>query len=260
MWELILVALSGFVAGLLNSVAGGGTFFTLPVLILIGIPPTMANATATLAVLPGYLSSSWAFRKNLRVEGALTLRKILITSCFGGLLGALLLIITTGEAFLWIIPLLLLVATILFAANPLLIKLIQKHKTGGLGSIVSSAAIFVVSAYGGYFSGGLGIMLLATFGWLGFTDLHGMNGLKNVLSALLSFVSAIAFIVAGLIAWEHALPMAICATIGGYVGARYSQKIVRTDLLRAFIILVGTGMTISFFIHSYDQILMPETG
>lgn len=253
MWELILVAVSGFVAGLLNSVAGGGTFFTLPVLILIGIPPTMANATATLAAFPGYLSSAWAFRKNIKAEGALTLRKILVISCLGSLLGALLLINTTGEAFLWIIPLLLLVATILFAANPLLIKLIQKHKSGGLGSIVSSTAIFVVSVYGGYFNGGLGIMLLAIFGLLGFTNLHGMNGLKNILAALLSFVSAATFIVAGLIAWEQVLPMAICATIGGYIGARYSRKIVRTNLLRAFIVLVGAGMTISFFIHNIGQ-------
>lgn len=250
MWEFALVAVSGFVAGLLNSVAGGGTFFTLPVLILIGIPPTMANATATLAVLPGYMSSAWAFRKDMKAEGALTLRNILIISCFGSLLGALLLIITTGEAFLWIIPWLLLVATILFAVSPLLAKLIQKHKSGGLGSIVSGTAIFVVSVYGGYFNGGLGIMLLATFGLLGFTDLHGMNGLKNVLAALLSFVSATAFIVADLIVWEQVLPMAICATIGGYVGARYSRKIVRTNLLRAFIVLVGAGMTISFFIHN----------
>lgn len=253
MWEFALVAVSGFVAGLLNSVAGGGTFFTLPVLILIGIPPTVANATATLAVLPGYVSSAWAFRKDMKAEGVLSLRHILIISCFGSLLGALLLIITTGDAFLWIIPWLLLLATILFAISPLLTKLIQKYKTGGLGPIVSGAAIFIVSVYGGYFNGGLGIMLLATFGLLGFTDLHGMNGLKNVLSALLSFVSAGAFMLAGLIAWEQALPMAICATIGGYVGARYSRKIVRTDLLRVFIVLVGAGMTILFFAQNLSQ-------
>nr|WP_281379512.1 sulfite exporter TauE/SafE family protein [Aquamicrobium lusatiense] len=109
-------------------------------------------------------------------------------------------------------------------------------------------AILAVSIYGGYFNGGLGIMLLATFSLLGHTDLHGMNGLKNLLSAVLSLISAAAFVWAGLIAWEQALILAVSATAGGYAGARLSRRIVRTDLLRWFITLVGAAMTIAFFL------------
>lgn len=248
-FELALLGFAGFAAGLLNAVAGGGTFLTLPALIYVGIPPVMANATSTLAVLPGYVSSAWAFRDDMQAEGALSLPVILVVAGVGSALGAGLLILTPSDAFLWIVPWLLLTATVLFAAGPILTKLIQKRAAGGVGPFASSLAIFAVSIYGGYFNGGLGIMLLAVFSLLGFTNLHGMNGLKNMLSALLSLISVAAFALAGLIAWEQAIFMAICATIGGYIGARMSRKIVRTDLLRAFVTMVGIGMTVAFFVR-----------
>ncbi|WP_375567847.1 sulfite exporter TauE/SafE family protein [Ahrensia marina] len=247
--ELALLGFAGLAAGVLNAVAGGGTFLTLPALIYAGVPPVIANATSTLAVLPGYVSSAWAFRDDLPAEGTLSTRTIIVIASIGSALGAGLLILTPGDAFLWIVPWLLLTATLLFAAGPMLTQHIQAGAPDGVGSWISGLAIFAVSIYGGYFNGGLGILLLAVFSVLGFTNLHGMNGLKNILAAVLSLISVGAFSLAGLIAWEQAILMAICATLGGYAGARVSRKIVRTDLLRAFVTLVGVGMTVAFFVR-----------
>lgn len=248
MTEILLLLIAGGAAGFLNAVAGGGTFLSLPALIYVGVPPISANATSTFIALPGYLSSAWGFRHDMRAEGSLGLKAVIATAAAGGIIGALLLIMTPGEAFLWIIPWLLLLATALFAGGPFLLKMLRQRAKGDAGPLVSVAAIFAISVYGGYFNGGLGIILLATFGLLGHVNLHGMNGLKNVLSAVLSFISSLAFVGAGLIAWEQAFVMAVSATLGGYAGARLSRKIVRTDLLRGFVTLVGAAMTLAFFL------------
>ena len=249
MFDLILLVAAGFGAGVLNAVAGGGTFLSLPALIFVGVPPVAANATATLVALPGYLSSAWGFRDDIRAEGALSLRAIAFYGAVGGLLGSLLLIVTPGEAFLWVVPWLLLLATALFALGPAMLRVVQGRGLKPAGTAVSISAIGAVSIYGGYFNGGLGIMLLATFGLIGYTNLHGMNGLKNALSALLSVVSSVTFVAAGLIAWDQAVPMAVSAAIGGYLGARVSRQITRTDLLRYFVTAVGGVMTLVFFLR-----------
>lgn len=248
MFDLLLLCLAGCAAGFLNAVAGGGTFLSLPALIYVGVPPVSANATATLSALPGYLSSGWAFRNDMRAEGALGLRAILGISALGSVVGALLLIVTPGETFLWIVPWLLLLATLLFATGPMLLTALRQRGAGAAGPGLSAVVLGAVAIYGGYFNGGLGIMLLAAFSLLGHTDLHGMNGLKNLLSAVLSLISAGAFVWAGLIAWEQAFVMAASTAVGGYVGARLSRRIVRTDLLRWAITMVGAAMTVAFFL------------
>lgn len=247
MISFLILTLAGLAAGALNAVAGGGTFISLPALIWLGVPPVMANATATLTALPGYVSSAWAFRRDIRAEGALGLRAMLAVAVLGGFLGALLLMVTSDEVFVSVVPWLLLVATALFAAGPWLLPRLAK---GGALGLVSSAVILVaVSIYGGYFNGGLGIMLLAAFSFLGFTDLHGMNGLKNVLSAILSTVSAVTLMLAGLIAWDAALVLAIATALGGFLGGHYSRRIRNMSLLRAGIVAVGVVMTILFFLR-----------
>lgn len=249
MFDVFLLAGAGLAAGLLNAVAGGGTFLSLPALIYVGVPPVSANATATLTALPGYMSSAWGFRHDMRREGVLSLWTIAGVGSVGSVLGALLLIVTPGDTFLWIVPWLLLLATVMFAFGPVLLRQIRKRGIGNAGMAVSIAAVLAVSIYGGYFNGGLGIMLLATFGFIGYVNMHAMNGLKNVLSAVVSIVSAITFIAAGLIAWEPALVMATSATAGGYLGASMTRKIVRTDLLRHFVTLVGLTMAVVFFLR-----------
>lgn len=238
--------LAGLAAGALNAVAGGGTFISFPALVWLGVPPVMANATATLAALPGYFSSAWAFRNDIEAEGALGLKALFGLSALGGLLGALLLTVTSEEAFVGLVPWLLLLATLVFAFGP---KITAALSGGaGLGVVGASAVIVIVSVYGGYFNGGLGIMLLAALGLMGFENLHGMNGLKNLLSALLSTVSAIALAVAGLIAWDSALVLALATMAGGYIGAAYARKITNMALLRGGIVAVGLIMTLLFFL------------
>lgn len=249
LFEIALLAGAGLLAGLLNAVAGGGTFLSLPALIHVGVPPVSANATATLTALPGYIGSAWGFRHDIRSEGRLSLRVIGGVGVLGAILGALLLVVTPGDTFLWIVPWLLLLATVLFALGPWLLRQVRKLGAGEAGLAVSVAAILVVSIYGGYFNGGLGIMLLATFGFIGYVNLHAMNGLKNVLSAVVSLVSSVTFIAAGLIAWDQALVMAVSSMIGGYAGAAMSRRIVRTDLLRYFVTAIGLIMTVVFFLR-----------
>lgn len=249
MIDLILLIAAGAAAGVLNAVAGGGTFISLPVLIYLGVPPVSANATATFSALPGYVTGAWGFRHDLKAEGPLGLRGIAAVAVTGSIIGALLLIITPGEAFINIIPWLLLLATVLFATGPYLLSAIRRRGGGSAGPVLSGAIILAVSIYGGYFNGGLGIMLLAAFGLIGYVNLHGMNGLKNILSALLSLVSSVTFVLADLIAWEQAVVLALSAAVGGYVGASLSRRIVRMDLLRLFITAVGASITAAFFLH-----------
>lgn len=247
MLEYLVLVAAGFAAGLLNSVAGGGTFLTFPALVWAGVPPISANASATVAALPGYVGSAVAFRQDMRAEGTLGLRAIVVVAALGSVIGAVLLILTPGDLFSGIVPWLLMIATVLFALGPVLLQRLRRSGRGDAGPALSASAILAVSIYGGYFNGGLGIMLLATFGLLGYVNLHSMNGLKNVLSALLSLVSALTFVAAGLIAWQPALLMAVASTVGGYVGARQSRNI-RTDILRIFVTCVGAVMTVAFFV------------
>ena len=247
MLTILVLSVSGFLAGCLNAVAGGGTFLTFPALVWLGVPPIAANATATVAALPGYGGSAYAYRRHIAAEGALSLRAILAVGAVGALLGAALLLVTPSEVFDGVVPWLLLVATALFAVGPRFVAWLARRGVGRAGPLASAAAILAVSVYGGYFNGGLGIMLLATFGLLGHADLHGMNGLKNALSVLLSLVSAATFAVAGLVAWPQAAVMALAATAGGYAGAWLARRTTRTGPLRAGITAVGAIMAAVFF-------------
>jgi uncharacterized protein len=245
MLSFLVLTVAGLAAGALNAVAGGGTFLSFPALVWLGVPPIMANATATLTALPGYLSSAWAFRRDVSAEGALSLKWMIALSVLGGFAGAVLLMVTPDDVFVGIVPWLLLLATILFAMGPRLVRLMAG--SGGLGPMASILVIVAVSLYGGYFNGGLGIMLLAAFGLMGFTNLHGMNGLKSALSAILSTVSAATYAFAGLIAWDAALLLAVATAVGGYLGGRYSRRIRNTGALRIAIVVVGAAMTVAFF-------------
>jgi len=242
------LVVAGLAAGALNAVAGGGTFLSFPALVWAGVPPVMANATATLSALPGYLGSAWGFRSDIRSDGPLRLKAMLLITTVGGFLGALLLLVTSSEMFSAIVPWLLLLATVTFAAGPALLRRMTERATHGPGYLLSAALLFCVAIYGGYFNGGLGIMLLAVFGLIGFTDLNAMNGLKNIISAILSLVSVATYTTAGLIDWTYAVPLSIATAVGGLLGAALARRITNPTALRAFITLVGGAMTIAFFV------------
>ena len=248
MLTYLVLSIAGFAAGALNAVAGGGTFLSFPALVWAGVPPIAANATATFAALPGYVGSAWGFRRDLAAQGPLSIRAIIALSIAGGFVGALLLLVTSQETFSAIVPWLLLLATVVFAAGPLILRRVTAGGGAGFGIAAASAMVFAVTVYGGYFNGGLGIMLLAVFGLIGFTDLSAMNGLKNVVSAILSLVAVTTYVAAGLVDWTYALPLAASCALGGYVGARLARRIANPAILRLFITAVGAVMTILFFV------------
>jgi hypothetical protein len=242
-----LLILSAFGAGLMNSVAGGGTFLTFPALAFSGVPAVMANATSTVALFPGALASAWAYRREFPALEGLKTRTVLLISLLGGAVGAVLLISTPEKTFDRLIPWLLLAATILFAVGKRLTPwLRQRIQIGPLGMCTLQ---FAIALYGGYFGGAMGIMMLALFGLFGLTDIHAMNALKTLLSGLLNAVAVVCFVVAGQIAWTPALIMLVSAVAGGYVGARVAQKMNR-DHVRIIVILIGLIMTTLFFVRS----------
>ena len=178
-FELSLLASASFIAGIINSIAGGGSFLTFPALVFTGVPTIAANATSAVAVFPGYLSGALGFAKELKEYPKSKFLLLITLSIMGGIGGSLLLLITPASVFSYIIPWLLGFATLLFAFGDFVAKWAKKNSNsnGFLGNLTT----LIVCIYGGYFNGGLGIILLALFSTLGMRDIHLMNGLKNII-------------------------------------------------------------------------------
>lgn len=242
--ETILLIAAAFGAGILNTVAGGGTFLTFPALVFTGMPPVMANATSTVAVFPGYLGGAFGFRSELAGFDRRRLLRLVVITLVGGLVGSSLLLVSSNEAFSMVVPFLLLGATLAFLFG----DKIRQWAAAKAQDVSSEGAVglFGVALYGGYFNGGLGIVLLALFSLWGMTDLNRMNALKSGLSFLLSAISVAVFAVAGLVAWPEALIMMLAATVGGYAGAPLARALPK-PIVRGVIATVGFGMSAIFF-------------
>jgi len=254
--DWVIIGIAGFLGGMLNAVAGGGSFITLPALIFVGVTPVSANATGTAALLPGYLASAWRFRRDVEFPANLKFRHIAFIAVSGGCLGAAILLMTSEQLFSTLIPWLILLATAAFIVGPWLlekksssIKKSERHcATTALKTSTACLVLLAVCVYGGYFNGGLGIILLATLGIMGQTNLHGMNGLKNIISALLTTVAVGVYAAGGAIVGGHLLLLSIMAILGGYAGAAVAYRISQR-ILRGFIVLVGLLMSIGFFLR-----------
>jgi len=242
----ILIA-AGFFAGALNAIAGGGSFLTFPALVYVGVPPIPANATSTVAVFPGYLSSALGFFKEIKNFGMKPLLKLVGLAVIGGVAGSLLLLVTPSDVFRFVVPYLLLFATVLFAFGDRVSVFLAERRAGEAPSRPWLPTL-AVSTYGGYFNGGLGIVLLALFSAQGYRDLNLMNGLKNVISFILSAASIATFAVAGIVEWNEAAVMAVAATVGGYAGAAIAKRLPKR-IARRFIVCVGLVMTVLFFVN-----------
>ncbi len=244
-----LLATTAFGAGVLNAIAGGGTFLTFPALVWAGVPPIAANATSALAVCPGYLGSAAGFRQELAaLPRALLLREVGL-SALGGVAGALLLLVTPAKVFAGVVPWLLLFATALFAAGPWLARWAGQTQDEVHGSGLARwrhLGLLAVAVYGGYFNGGLGILLMALYLLCGEQRLNTVNALKNLNSFVLSVVSVIAFAIGGAIVWPQGLLMAVFATIGGFAGARLAKRLP-VRVVRAIVIVTGLVMSALFF-------------
>jgi uncharacterized protein len=250
--QALFLCAAGALGGAINAVAGGGSFVAFPALLFTGVPPVPANATNTLALWIGVTASGGAYWKRLNISRRVMI-PLIATSVVGGIGGAMLLIHTPAQTFLRVLPWMLLGATLLFVFG----KYLTGRFTGGISHESSNAAVaiaslfeFVVSVYGGYFGGGVGIINLAMLAVLGMKDIHEMNALKVVLGGVINGVAAFTFIMAGAIVWRQMTVMAIGAVVGGFLAAHYAQKLPQV-WVRGFVIAVGTAMTIYFFVRAY---------
>ena len=244
-----LLFAAAFFAGVLNAIAGGGSFLTLPALVFSGMPPIMANATSALAVSPGYLGSTLGFRPELARLPRTRLRREMLIAAGGGVVGALLLLVTPAGVFSRIVPWLLLFATVLFAAGPTIAKRAAGRAGADSGLLRwRNPGLALVAIYGGYFNGGLGILLMALYAVTGESHLNTANALKNLNSLVLSWLSVAAFVVAGVIAWREGVLMMVAASLGGYFGARWARKLP-VRWMRLGVIATGLVMTTVFFLR-----------
>jgi uncharacterized membrane protein YfcA len=248
--QALLLFFSAMIGGAMNSVAGGGSFIVFPALLSTGAPPIQGNATNTVALWPGTIASAGAYRKELAAQ-----RHVLLllgtVSLFGGILGALILLKTKPSTFEKLLPYLLLVATLLFTFGGKVTAFVKKRSKKVTGpSWLSTAAVcilqFVIAIYGGFFGGGIGILMLATLALIGMEEIHSMNALKTVLAALINGVAVFLFICYGKVLWPQAIVMIVGAIIGGYGGAAYARKL-KPGVIRGFVIAVGFTMTAVFF-------------
>lgn len=270
---------AAFVGGALNAVAGGGSFIGLPALIFAGVPAVSANATNTLALWPASISSAWAYRRELSAaRGWVT--PLGAVSLAGGVLGGLLLVRTSDAAFLRLLPWLLLVAAATFSFGSTLQRLFAQHPAGSTQHSASSTQHpasstqhpassdqhsarsarpatqhlpvlvfqFLIAIYGGYFGGGMGIMMLAALTIAGMSDIHEMNAVKSVLAVAINGVALAEFVALGTIAWAPGLIMMAGGIAGGYAGAASARR-VDPRVVRGLVTVVAWSMTVYFFLR-----------
>lgn len=246
-WILLLAA--GFLAGAMNAVAGGGTFVALPALSLMGLAPTVANASTTVALFPGALASAWAYRRDVRPLDAAPAWALLALSLVGGLIGAVLLLVTPQSAFKALIPWLLLAATATLAAGPnLSLALRRLGLRFGRRSIL--AAQFLLGVYGGYFGGAVGLMMLAVWSLATALDLRTLNPLRTLMVAAANGVAVVCFAATGNVAWREALVVMAGGVAGGYLGAHYGRRLP-APVLRVIILTIASVTTAAFFANAY---------
>ncbi|MDR1989280.1 MAG: sulfite exporter TauE/SafE family protein [Acidobacteriaceae bacterium] len=243
-----------FVGGALNAVAGGGSFLALPALMSAGIGAVSANATTTLAMWPGSLSSVIAYRREVG-HATSWLWRLGVTSLVGGLLGAWLLVRTSDARFLHLLPWLMLAAALTFTfGGHLVARLRPKSAASALHGDRSQVPWWIllfqlmIAIYGGYFGGGMGIMMLAGFAVAGMTDIHEMNALKTVLAVAINGLALAEFIIDGAISWPPGIVMVAGGIAGGYLGAAIARKLPQ-PFVRITVIAVAWVMTAYFFLR-----------
>ena len=238
--------IAAFLAGVVNSIAGGGTLLTFPVLIWLGLDPKIANATSTVALWPGLFGGLFGYRREMN-DSSLILMRLGVISVVGGGVGAWLLIVTPSPTFARLVPFLILFATILFMIQTPVNRWLHlgsaersTTKAWWTGAMIFQ---FLSAMYGGYFGAGNGIMMLAAMGLLGMHDIHRANGIKNFLGICINSVAVVSFSIAHMVVWPKSLLMAVAALAGGYVGSRTAQRVGRVFIRRA-IVVIGFAITI----------------
>ena len=242
----IFLFFAAAIGGGLNSVAGGGSFVAFPALLFAGVAPIPANATNSVALWPGSAASAIAYRRELS-EVRHELVPLGAAALAGGLAGSILLLRTPEQSFVLLIPWLLLCATVLFTLGGALRSRMRKVQAPLAVAVVAQ---LIISIYGGYFGGGMGIMMLAVLSLLGMTDIHRMNGIKTVLATLVNGIAVAAFVVARMVEWGPGVVMIAGGISGGYAGAAIARR-VDAKYVRALVLVIAWGMTVYFFARTY---------
>ena len=241
--QALLLFAAGFLSGVVNAIAGGGTFLTFGAMTLGGVPPIVANATSSIVQFPGYVTSALAYSKEIRADrrNAVLLGVI---SAIGGLAGALLLLSLSNPSFRAMVPWLLIAATAIFAAGPVLKPKARsdEHGIGPLG-IASQVA---TSVYGGFFGAGMGIMMLAVLGLATGGGYHRLNALKNFVSIVIAAIAILVFAAGGVVSWPHAAIMVPGAALGGYMGVWTARRVPQA-VVRALVVAVGLLLAAYYF-------------
>ena len=281
-WTYTFLCVSAFFAGVMNSVAGGGTLLTFPALTGV-IAPAIANGTSTVALLPGSFAGAFGYRSELW-ECRRFVARMIVPSILGGFLGAWL-VGRNQDAFATLVPWLILTAAVLFVVQAPLSKWVKKRaaaeaaqpkqsesSAAGLrdtsapqsatdalpehhepGWMMQAAVIgfqFLVAVYGGYFGAGIGILMLSALGFMGVGDIHRMNAVKTCLAAAINAASVVVFVRDKLVNWDYALPMVVAAILGGYAGARVARRLP-ASYVRYAVIVIGFGLAAFYFIKTY---------
>jgi uncharacterized protein len=243
-WQVVAILTTACVGGAINVIAGGGTLITFPTLLLIGLNPILANATNTVSLWPASASGAYGFRKEIR-DVPQSMLFLLIPSVAGGALGALILLRTPSRIFELIVPFLVLAASLLLALQPRITRRVghdSKSATSVRWWVAAVVGQFLVAIYGGFFGAGIGILMLATLGLFGMTDIHQMNGLKNVLAAGMQGAALVYFVASGAVVWSVVPVMVVGSIIGGMAGASLAHRVGRRATRRA-IVLIGLVMS-----------------
>ena len=252
--EIILLFCAALLGGAVNSVAGGGGFIAFPALLFTGMPSINANATNTVALWPGTLASTGAYRKALNGELLRRILPLIVITFLGSIFGSALLLKTRQSTFDKMVPWLLLGATLLFSVGGKVTAWINQHHNESGPTTTRMIGITVlqlcVAIYIGYFGAGVGIVMLALLSMMGLENIHSMNGLKTLLATCGNAVAVVVFIFAHAVMWPQAVLMVFGGGLGGYAGAWYAQKL-DPKTVRYVVIAIGYGMTTYFFWRVY---------
>ncbi len=246
--NMLLLLGAGLLAGGMNAVAGGGTFVTLPALVFAGIPAVAANASSTIALFPGTVASTYAYRRDIADIPGLTLPVMLVISLAGGLVGALLLLFTPSASFDRIVPWMLLLGTVVFAFGRQMGEALRRHIRIGRATV--AAMQFLLAIYGGYFGAGVGIMMLATWSLFGLTDIKALSGIRTLLVSACNGVAVICFALSTLVWWPQTLVVMVAAIVGGWLGAQLVRRVPAAPL-RTGIAIFNALMTAAVFWKSF---------
>jgi hypothetical protein len=247
--DLILLLGAGLLAGAMNAVTGGGTFVSLPALAAVGLPGTVANASSSVALLPGALASAWAYRREIRPLHGVAIRALGLLSLAGGAVGAVLLLVTPEAAFDLIIPWLLLLATVTLAAGPRLARALARVGLK-VGPRAVLAAQFLLGIYGGYFGGAVGLMMLAVWSLLTEADIAALTPLRTLMLAAANTVAVLLFVASGNVSWAATLVVMTGAVAGGWLGAQAGRRLPAV-VLRVLVLAITVGTTAIFFWRAY---------